>query len=118
MRFDHYEGLCPKARRMLAAKSQITEVGHLIHPGGKMVPFRRDNVPLLVKTEVIGFIPGAYKDSAGDLHRYTFIDGRVYEEYVQETIHCGGPHYFLALRNKKGRELVSTRWTDKQLKAY
>ncbi len=52
------------------------------------------------------------------LHRYTMPDGKVYEEYIQEIIHSGGPCYFLALRTADGQPVRHTLWTDEEVSQY
>lgn len=105
-------GLNPTARAKVF--DQVQEVGVRIHPNGEREEFDRIvDVPRRdVHVEIIGTIRGAF--GAGiiaSLHRYTFIyTGRVYEEYVQIAPWRGGPDFFIALKDKRGRVLKTTVW--------
>ena len=61
--------------------------------------------------EIIGKIKGAWVDVVNDLHRYTLPNGRIYHEFIQSEIWMGGPCYFIALKDKRGRILGRTLWT-------
>jgi hypothetical protein len=111
-RSNHLPGLNGAARKKLFF--QVREVGTRILPNGhseefdRVVDLPRDDVHV----EIIGQIQGAFGAGIiGSLHRYTFIyTGRVYEEYVQVAPWHGGPHYFIALKDKRGRVLKTTVW--------
>ena len=66
--------------------------------------------------EIIGKIKGAWVNVVNDLHRYTLPNGRVYQEYVQLEPWMGGPCYFIALKDKRGRILRRTLWTDEGMR--
>lgn len=116
MRFDHYQGLCPRARRLVNATLAAQEEGVRRFADGRVVRFVREHVPALAKVERVGRISGQYNNKiAGYLHRYTMVDGRVYEEYIQGTPHCGGPHFFIALKTGNGRVMRTSLWSNAQM---
>lgn len=116
MRFDHYHGLNRWGRRCVERKLDAVEEGTITFASGKVVPFRRQ-ASAVESIEVIGHIAGAYKDTVAPLHAYKLRSGRVLEEFVQDTIHCGGPNYYIALRYRGGRKLKSSLWTKKEMDA-
>jgi hypothetical protein len=61
--------------------------------------------------EVIGKIKGAWVNVVNDLHRFTLPNGRIYNEFVQCEVWMGGPCYFIALKDNRGRTLRRTLWT-------
>ncbi len=115
MRFDQYIGLNKWAKRKVTATKVVREIGKQIQPGGKVVKFDRTVKAPLVQKKRYSKLRGTYKLFAGDLHRYTMPDGQIVEEYLQETMHCGGPCYFLALRDAAGEPLTKSLWTDEEL---
>ena len=120
MRFDQYQGLSKGGRKIVnAALKGVTEVGHTVFPDGTKVEFTREQVPAVKNVDVVGYVKGSYKGRAGLRRRYTFHDGRVLVEFLQCTHWCGGPNYFIALRDTATGEVVpQSLWTDKELKAY
>lgn len=120
MRVDQYQGLSKRGRKIVnAVLKGVTEVGHTVYPDGNKVEFTREQVPAVKNVEVVGYVKGAYKGRAGLRRRYTFHDGRVLEEFCQSKIHCGGPNYFIALRDTAtGAVVPESLWTDKEIKAY
>jgi hypothetical protein len=120
MRCDQYQGLNKRARKIVEGVLKgVTEIGHTIYPDGTKVEFTRDRVTASKKVEVVGYIRGSYKGRAGLRRRYTLHDGRVLEEFLQEKIHCGGPNYFIALRDTATGEVVpESLWTEKEIKAF
>lgn len=119
MRFDHYQGLNSRARRMLNRVLEgATESSTVTFADGRSVTTSNKRVRACAKTEVIGFVRGFYKQRAGNRYRYTMHDGRVFEEFVEHTQWCGGPNYFLALRDVATGEVVPcSSWTPGELKA-
>jgi len=120
MRCDQYRGLTKKARKMVnGVRAGVREVGHSVLPDGTRIPFERDHVPAVTKVEVVGYIKGSYCGRVDVRRRYTMHDGRVLEEFLQSKIHCGGPNYFIALRDTATGEVVpESLWTDKEIKAF
>ncbi|MBK9205596.1 MAG: hypothetical protein IPL73_24855 [Candidatus Obscuribacter sp.] len=44
------------------------------------------------------------------------LDGVTYfDEFVQHEMWCGGPHYFIALKDMHGNVVPRTLWTDAQM---
>ncbi len=116
MRFDHYQGLSPRARRLINFVLAAREEGVRRFADGRVEAFVRERVPALAKVERIGSIRGHYNNPiAGYLHRYTMIDGRVYEEFIQSQTHCGGPHFFIALKTSTGRVMRTSLWSKAQM---
>ncbi|MBU6452438.1 MAG: hypothetical protein KGS72_11705 [Cyanobacteria bacterium REEB67] len=115
MRCDQYIGLNEWARQKVSLSHVVREVGARILPSGRAVPFDRTmSVPLATK-EVVGKITGAWTDHVANLHRYTFPDGRVYEEFIQAEPWSGGPCYYIALKNLKGNVIRQSLWTSEEL---
>ncbi len=114
MRSDTYVGLNKWASKRVNQKMRVRVVGSL-NIRGKVVQVDREQEVTVAVVTVIGAIPGSYKDHVADLHRYTLPSGVVYEEFVQETIHCGGPNYFIALRRLSGQPLKQSLWTREQI---
>jgi hypothetical protein len=115
MRMDQFIGLNNWAKRKVRRTKLIREIGKEIRPSGKEVPFDRTvRVPVTQKS-VYSKVRASYKLFAGDLHRYVLANGAVLEEYVQATIHSGGPCYFIALRDSSGEAVPESLWTDAEL---
>jgi hypothetical protein len=115
MRMDQYIGLNPWATRKVNRKIKVHEVGTRSFPGGKVRSFDRWVRMPLARREVIGTIEGAYKDVAANLHRYTLPHGEVYEEFVQATPWSGGPCYHIALRDRTGKVVANSLWSEEEL---
>lgn len=115
MRFDQYNGLNKWARRTVRATKLVREIGKQIQPNGEVVKFDRTVKVPVVQKRRYSKIRGTYVLFAGDLHRYTLPNGKVLEEYVQETLHCGGPCYFIALRDGNGKPEKRSLWTRSEL---
>lgn len=115
MRFDHYHGLNAWGKKCVARMLEAVVEGTITFPNGKTETFRNLSTPAVIKTEVIGQIAGSYVDTVAPLRAYTMRNGRVLEEFVEHTIHCGGPNYYIALRYRGGRVLKQSQWTDKQI---
>lgn len=115
MRFDQYIGLNKWAKRTVRATKLVREIGKQIQANGKTVKFDRTVKVPVVQKRRYSKIRGTYVLFAGDLHRYTLPNGQILEEYVQETLHCGGPCYFIALRDSAGNPEKRSLWTDDEL---
>jgi|AGTN01.1.fsa_nt_gi hypothetical protein len=120
MRCDQYQGLNKGARRLLnrvlkgATKSSTTTFAD-----GRTVSTSNERVRACAKTEVIGYVRGFYKRHVGNRHRYTMHDGRVLEEFVEHKPWCGGPNYFIALRDvATGLVVPASSWKPEELKTY
>lgn len=114
MRCDQYVGLNKWAQKRVNEKVVAHVVGNVTRRGKVVQIDREQEVPVAL-VSVIGHIAGTYKDHVANLHRYTMPSGVVYEEYVQETIWCGGPNYYIALRRVGGKPLKQSLWTQKEL---
>lgn len=117
MRMDQYIGLNDWAKGLVYATQTVREVGARILPNGKVESFDRTVRVPLATVEVIGKIEGAWNDHVADLHRYTMPNGSVFEEYIQADPWHGGPCYHIALKNKRGRAVRQSLWTQKELDA-
>lgn len=115
MRFDHFEGLSPRGRRVIFRTVNVREIVRRVHPGGRVEEFERDRIPALASKKRLSRLCGSYSHTAGHLHRYTMYNGRVYEEFVQEVRHCGGPHYFIALKDAQGKVVEHSLWTEAEI---
>ena len=116
MRLDQYKGLNKWAKQKVRRTKLVHEVGKEIRSNGTEVPFDRvRRVPCVVKS-VYSKVRARYKPFAGDLYRYTLVNGTVLEEFLQATINSGGPVYHIALRNAESGEVVpESLWTDAEL---
>lgn len=116
MRIDQFRGLNNWAKRKVRRTKLVREVGKEIRPSGKEVPFDRVRRVPCVVTTAYSKVRASYKPFAGDLHRHTLANGTVLEEFLQATIHSGGPVYHIALRNAESGEVVpESLWTDDEL---
>lgn len=66
------------------------------------------------KEESGSFFPGI-DGSPVPLHKYVFLDGDVYYEYLQECSETGHPVFFLALRFANGRAVLESVWTREEM---
>jgi hypothetical protein len=115
MRMDQYVGLNKWATRKVNRRIKVREVGVRHFPGGKSRQFDRWVRMPLARREVIGQVPGAYKDVVANLYRYTLPKGEVYEEFIQATPWSGGPCYHIALKDRRGNVVRQSLWTDDEL---
>lgn len=116
-RHDLFLGLNEVARKKVSIR--VHEVGVRTMPDGTKENF--DRVVYLPRpddiVEVICNIKGRTPPVAGpvgQLHRYTFPSGVVYEEYVQCTPCNHGHDFYLALRRPSGKVLKTTVWSHRQ----
>lgn len=118
MRTDQYQGLNKRARRLLNRTIVgATESSTVSFADGRTETTTKDRVTACAKVEVIGYVRGQYKQRAGNRHRYTMRDGRVFEEFVEHVRWCGGPNYFIALRDvATGAVVPASSWTEKELR--
>lgn len=52
------------------------------------------------------------------LVKYSFPDGRVLFEYVQDSPWSSGPVIFLALKDSDGKSIPESLWTDEEINSY
>lgn len=116
MRMAQYYGLNSRAKKLVHKKVMAREVGTMHLPDGSRVKFDRRRPIPVAKKQVIGDIK-TYdpRIPLAQLFRYTLPDGVVYEEYIQEVLHSGGPCYFLALRSPDGTPLASSLWSNDEM---
>jgi len=116
MRFDQFKGLNKWAKQKVRRTKLVHEVGKEIRANGKEVPFDRVRRVPCVEKVAYSKVRGRYIPFAGVLHRYTLSSGVVLEEFLQATIHSGGPVYHIALRNAdSGEVLLESLWSDAEL---
>lgn len=115
MRCDQFIGLNPWATRFVGKKQSVHEIGVRIMPNGKRKRFNRWFRQPIARRTKIGHVKGAFNDIACVLNRYVFPDGRIYDEFVQAAPWSSGPCYFLALKDKHGRKIKESLWTEKEL---
>lgn len=116
-RFDQYIGLNEWATREVRKREKALITGTMEFQDGRRRRFRRwAKVPVVKSTRVIGAIRGAYVSRVADLKEYTMPDGRVLQEFVQAAPWCGGPNYFIALKDvKTGLPVQESLWTDDEM---
>lgn len=117
MRIDQYIGLNSWARKNVAGKHSVREIGVQILPGGKKRRFNRWRRVSIARIQQIGVIKGAWNPAVAQLKRYTMPDGRVFEEFVQEVPWSGGPCYHIALKDGRGNVVPESLWTEDELSA-
>lgn len=116
MRFDHYHGLSQAGLRRIKRKVKVQEFVRRVYPDGRVENFERKSIPAVTRVTRIGRIKGTYKVHVANLHRYYMLDGVSYfDEFVQEEQHCGGPHYFIALKDMHGNVMPRTLWSDAEM---
>lgn len=115
MRTDQYIGLNPWAKRFVTRTKSVIEMGIRIHKNGRTEPFCHERRFRRAIVERAGGIRGEYKSTVSPLHRYTLPDGRSFTEYVQETPWCGGPCYFIALKDADGKPVEKSLWTRERI---
>lgn len=121
MRTDQYIGLNGWAQSLLAANCVDARVVKLalFEDETKILSDEIERVPLYT-TEVIGDIKGAFwpDDVVANLHRYTFPNGDVYEEFLQASPWSSGPCYFIALKEGgDGAVIVDSLWPEEKINA-
>lgn len=114
MRCDQYIGLNPWATKLVKRKIKVHDVVTRTFPGGKKKRFAHWHRISVARVEKISTITGAFTSVVADLHRYTFPDGRVFEEFVQVTPWSGGPCYFIALKDKTGAPVPNSLWSEEE----
>ena len=115
MRMDQFVGLNTWAKRKVRRTKLVHEIGKEIRPSGKEVSFDRVVRVSVMQKSAYSKVRGGYKLFVSDLHRYVLANGSVLEEYVQATIHSGGPCYFIALCDSAGKPVKESLWTKAQL---
>lgn len=114
-RSDQYIGLNDWAKRMVTRKVKVREEGIRHFAGGKKQSFNRWRRMPLVRSEHAGVIRGAYQPIVAKLHRYTLPNGEVFVEYIQAAPWHSGPCYFIALKDRHGKPVPESLWTDEEI---
>lgn len=124
-RSDQYIGLNKWARDLLESQPQnrVEIVGWrktLDHTGKEVSagPYDHAYSEPSYKVEDIAAVDGAWTEKFFTLHRYTLVDGTVYEEYIQAEPWSSGPMYFIALKTKGGMPVVESLWTEQEMTEY
>lgn len=119
-RSDQYIGLNQRASEIVKGEPVLAYVEEVqrTFPDGHFERF--DATPIYemsVKREHHGSFDGAFGNSF-ELKEYIFPDGRVYAEYIQETIWSSGPMYFLALQDESENPIKESLWTEEEFQKY
>ena len=116
MRMPQYIGLNDWANRLISRKQKVREEGVRIFASGARKQFKRWRRVPLARIEDAGVIRGIGGSShIAKLHRYTFPNGEQFVEYVQTVVHSGGPCYLVALKDKSGKPVAESLWTEDQM---
>ena len=118
MRIDQYIGLNEWATRKVNKTMWVREMGISILPGGRRKPFNRKVEVPIARRKVIGTIEGAWNPEVANLNRHIMPNGEVYSEYVQEVPWHGGPMYFIALKDRLGKPVAQSLWTEGEMAQY
>ncbi|MBX9685673.1 MAG: hypothetical protein K2X27_03160 [Candidatus Obscuribacterales bacterium] len=114
-RSDQYVGLNPWAKRLVNRKVKVREQGVRFFADGSKQSFKRWARLPDARKEHAGVIRGAYTPVVAALHRYTMADGRQFFEYLQAAPWYGGPVYYVALKDKNGKPVPESLWTDEEI---
>lgn len=115
MRTDQYMGLSPRAQAELSKFCEEADVHTVIRfRDGRMQEHHSVQTVPSYQVETIGSIEGAWNDHVANLNRYSFPDGRVWEEFVQATPWSSGPCYFISV-TQDGDRLPRLDWTDEEI---
>lgn len=120
IRMDQHAGLNVWARTFVEGESVLayTEQVVRVYPDG-----RRERVPdrPVYHSTVLQEESGVhYSGMFGDeypLMKYTFPDGKVYYERVQDAPWSSGPVFFLALQDEEGRWVSESLWPEAEIAA-
>jgi len=116
MRMDQYAGLNAWARKSIAKRQKALVTGTARTPDGRTFRVRRWIKLPVAKVEVIGALKGAWNPHVADLRRFTMPDGKVYIEYVQQDVWCGGPIWHTALKDARtGKPVKQSLWTREEM---
>ena len=114
-RSDQLIGLNEWASKLVRQTTTIVEVGRKETTDGKWLEdFSRRVLVPVAKIEKCGGFQGMF-ETEHPLNRYTFPDGRVFQEFVQAEPWSSGPCFFLALKDGEGREVLESLWSDEDI---
>lgn len=115
MRTNQYYGLNDWAKKLVNRKQKVREFGVQVFADGKRKRFSRWRRMPVARVQDAGVIRGIGNSVVTKLHRYTMPNGEVFSEYVQAVVHCGGPCFYIALKDKQGAVVTESLWADDQL---
>jgi hypothetical protein len=126
MRFDKVQdqiiGLNAWAKELVDQTETVVEVGRVETITGDWIENFERKVQRKVQNGVVK-TPSGNKYSGSSygeeycLNKYTFVNGRVLEEFLQAAPWDSGPCFFLALKDKNGEKVLESLWTDEQIDA-
>ena len=114
MRVPQYFGLNDWAKKLVTKKEKVREFGVQVSADGKRKRFNRWRRVPVARVQDAGVIKGI-GCTVAKLHRYTLPGGEVLTEYVQAVVPCGGPCYYIALKDKHGQVVQESLWTKDEL---
>lgn len=114
IREDQIIGLNPWAESLVNKSIKALESGETIFPDGKKIPFAREVFVPEVKKEVYAHFDGMY-DNKYPLYKHILPDNTVYFEYVQAAPWSSGPCFFLALKDKTGKPIRESLWSEEDI---
>jgi hypothetical protein len=126
MRCDQYIGLNDWAKNFVRGEKVLDhyEIVVIQHLDGT-VELKEERRPVhrwTVKGVPSGnTFDGMFRENGVDpypLLRYIFEDGRIFEEYLQVTIHSSGPMFFIALYDQDGKVVPESVWPTEELNKY
>lgn len=112
---DQYYGVNTWARDLLSATVKVTESGRRTFPDGNEELFERTVFVPTYKTFVVAPLSDAQPSNGYWLYRYEFLDGNIYEEFVQEVTYYAGPCYFIALKHN-GDTVEESLWKAEEMR--
>ena len=70
-----------------------------------------------IEKEECGYIEGAWNDHVASLLKYTFPNGKTYQEAVQAEPWSSGPCYFVALKDETGNWVPESLWSPQEIES-
>jgi len=123
---DQLVGLNSWASQLARQTTTVIETGQRNTPEGKFLEHFERQVQIPVTTvEKCGSFQGMFEIEY-PLNRYTFPDGRVFQEFVQAAPwslddavleRVGGHCFFLALKDSEGKESPESLWSNEDIKS-
>ena len=120
MRCDQYIGLNERAQKLVEpAKNELDyEViaEERRHPNGSSECIELEFPRRVMKGNIVahGTFKGMFEDEYS-LWEYHLPDGTVYREFVQADPWSGGPMFFVALKDSKGKPVEESLWTESEI---
>lgn len=119
IRMDQHMGLNAWASQLVRGEPVFSCTERVIRtfPDGRKEEFTRDVHESSVRKEESGRTYSGMFETEYPLSKYTFLDGRVYQEWVQAAPWSSGPVFFLALCDEEGNVVPESLWADWELDA-